>query len=194
MLVVRVADTAAGGSTISNTAQATTTTDDTNSLNNSASATTQVQQPTAATGLTITLVSRHAKYKNEFGLFIVDDAQGRIGNLLPGDSGYARAAVSRTKIVFGANTKIRTTANLTLPPGGHFGMYLVQNSTSSKLLRKNPENRLGRGPLMFFSFAAANPDGFNHVRSSGTRYNFEDMTSGGDRDFDDLVIDIRPRR
>jgi uncharacterized repeat protein (TIGR01451 family)/CSLREA domain-containing protein len=80
-LVVRVDSAASGGTIISNTAQATTTTADTNLANNSATATTQVQQPTAATGLTITLVSRQAKYKNEFGLFIVDDAQGRIGNL-----------------------------------------------------------------------------------------------------------------
>jgi uncharacterized repeat protein (TIGR01451 family) len=193
-LVVHVDSAASGGTTISNTAQATTTTADTNLANNSATATTQVQQPTAATGLTITLVSRQAKYRNEFGLFIVDDAAGRIGNLLPGDAGYARAAISRTKIVFKANTKVGTKANLTLPPGAFFGMYLIQNSTSAKFLRTNPENRLGRTPLMFFSFAAANPDGFDHVRRSGTRYAFEDMTRGGDRDFNDLVVDIRPRQ
>jgi len=73
-------------------------------------------------------------------------------------------------------------------------MYLVQNSTSAKLLRTNPENRLGRAPLMFLTFAAANPDGIDHLRRSGARYAFEDMTGGGNRDFNDLVVDIRPRR
>jgi hypothetical protein len=73
-------------------------------------------------------------------------------------------------------------------------MYLIQNATKAKFLARNPENRLGKGPLAFFSFQAANPDGFEHVRRvSSTRLGFEDMTNGGDKDYNDLIVDIRPQ-
>ena len=143
------------------------------------------------TTLTVTLLSRDAKYKNEFGLFLVDDAAGRIGNVMPGDLGYARAALSRTKAVFISNDRAGAKRTVTLPAGGFYGMYLIQNATHSTFLARNPENRLGRGPLMFFSFAAANPDRIAHVRRTSTRYAFEDVTFGGDRDFNDLVVEIR---
>ena len=190
-LVVQVGS----GTSIFNTAEVAAATSDPNPANNSASSTTLVQQqPTVATRLTVTLTARQARYQNEFGIFFADDASGRIGNIQPGDPGYARAALSRRQLVFHAKTRIGTKRNLNAPAGAHLGMYLIQNSSSAKFLLRNPENRLGSGPLIFFSFALANPDGFDHVRRpSSTRFAFEDMTFGGDRDFNDLVVDIRPQ-
>ena len=191
-LVVQVGSGVVGGTTLSNSAEVTAATVDTNPANNSGTATTQVEQPAAASTLTIKLVSRQAKYKNEFGLYTVDDASGRIGTLRPGDPGYARAALARTKLVFTAQTKIGTQRTLQLTAGSFYGMYLIQNSTRAKFLARNPENRLGKGPLAFFSFAAANPDGFDHIRRpTSTTFAFEDLTNGGDKDFNDLIIDIR---
>jgi uncharacterized repeat protein (TIGR01451 family)/CSLREA domain-containing protein len=193
-LVVRIGSTVPGGTIVTNTAQASTATADTNLANNSAPAIVQVEKPVTATGLTITLVGRQAKYRNEFGLYIVDDASGRIGNLRPGDAGYARAALSRAKVVFAANTKIGTTRTVQLPEGSFYGLYLIQNANTAQFLARNPSNRLGLKPLMFFSFRAANPDGLEHVRRlSVTRFGFEDLTFGGDRDFNDLIVDIRPQ-
>src|SRR5262249_35278218 len=37
---------------------------------------------------------RDADFDNELGLFLVDDASGRLGTLSPGDPGYARAALT----------------------------------------------------------------------------------------------------
>src|SRR5262249_23755927 len=42
---------------------------------------------------TFTLTRRRADYRNEVGLFLVDDAAGRVGPLSPGDPGYAAAAL-----------------------------------------------------------------------------------------------------
>jgi hypothetical protein len=142
--------------------------------------------------LTITLVARQATYKNEFGLYFVDDASGRIGTLRPGDSGYARAAIGRTKAVFTSTDKIGTKHIVNLPAGTFYGLYLVQNATRAEFLARNPLNRPGNKPLMFFSFTAANPDGFQHLRQpSAMRFAFEDQTGGGDRDFNDSIVEIR---
>jgi VCBS repeat-containing protein len=50
-------------------------------------------------------------------------------------------------------------------------------------------------PLAFFSFQAANPDGFDHLQASFTgngggqlTLKWEDLTGGGDQDFDDTVF------
>jgi hypothetical protein len=47
----------------------------------------------------------------------------------------------------------------------------------------------------FFEFDAANPDGISHVRRSGPdTFAFEDLLGGGDRDFNDAVVQIGFRR
>jgi hypothetical protein len=66
---------------------------------------------------------------------------------------------------------------------------------------KNSTNALGKTPQAFFSFKAANPDGFDHLRASFAEdahsngqgngkltLKWEGQTSGGDKDFDDWVI------
>ena len=57
----------------------------------------------------------------------------------------------------------------------------------------------GRKPVAFFALPGANPDHTNHVRIKrlgGGRYRvaFEDMTGGGDRDFNDAVIEVNIAR
>src|SRR5262245_23350265 len=42
---------------------------------------------------TFKLSKRQALYRSEIGIFLVDDASGRIGALTPGDNGYAAAAL-----------------------------------------------------------------------------------------------------
>ncbi|MGL6073356.1 MAG: FG-GAP-like repeat-containing protein [Fimbriiglobus sp.] len=78
-----------------------------------------------------------------------------------------------------------------MPAGSFFGFYLVQNASASDWRAANPTNALGSGPLAFFSFAAANPDGFAHMLRPGrNRYAFEDQTGGGDQDFNDVSVEV----
>ncbi len=136
--------------------------------------------------LTFTLVGRSAAYHNELGLLLVDDASGRIGILQPGDSGYAAAALARRQVIFSRTDRAGTVRRLSLPAGGFFVLYLVQNGTSRDAVSRNiaPTRR----PQVFFSVKAANADRFDHVRWFAKRlFGFEDLTGGGDRDFNDLV-------
>jgi hypothetical protein len=145
--------------------------------------------------LTFRLLSRHAAFRNEVGLFVVDDASGRIGTLQPGDPGYAAAALTRGRVIFGRNASPGALRRLRFPAGVHLGFYLVQHGARAQVLARNPGNALRRQPRVFFSIAAANPDGVAHVRWLGRkRLGFEDLVGGGDRDFNDLVMRFAARR
>ncbi len=142
----------------------------------------------------IQLVSRDATFRNEFGLFRVDNAQGKIGTLTPDNPKYKVAALSldRRLATFSADAQELT---VNLKAGEWMGMYLIQNNTAENFLKLNPENSVTKRPLAFFSFTAANPDLLRHVGSNvieqGVRLSWEDRESGADMDFNDLVIDIK---
>ena len=69
--------------------------------------------------------------------------------------------------------------------GDYVALYLIQEGASTDVLSPGP----GGAPAVFFSFPVANVDGFDHYRyldfiSAGA----EDLTSGGDLDFNDGVV------
>ncbi len=142
---------------------------------------------------TFTVTGVDTGYANEFGVFAVDDATGRIGALLPGDAGYTAAAMSEAgqRVVFANGPTAGKTATLDVPGGSYLGLYLVQNSTTASFKSNNPDDLLRQRPFVFFLFAAANPDRFDHVRETATnQYDFEDLFAGGDRDFNDLEVRV----
>ncbi len=139
---------------------------------------------------TFSVVSREAAFKNEVGMFVTDDASGRLGSLSPGDSGYANAALSSAtrRVLFTGDQGAGATATADLPGGGFVGFYIVVNGTTDQALAQNPPG----GPTVFFSFPAANPDNFDHLRwLSATDFAFEDLLGGGDQDFNDVVVRIQ---
>ena len=138
---------------------------------------------------------RDAAYNNEVGIFRVDDASGRIGTLRPGDDGYAQAALAdgQAQVIFTSGKGTGAKHDLTLEGGGLYAFYIIQNDTTAHFLASNPQNRLDRGPVAFFSTATANPDGYDHMHATaqstgGVTLAWEDMTQGGDRDFNDVVV------
>ncbi|MEM6613376.1 MAG: Calx-beta domain-containing protein, partial [Cyanobacteria bacterium P01_C01_bin.72] len=147
------------------------------------------------TQVTLSVLQRQAAYRNEVGLYRVDDATGRIGSLSPGDDGYAAAALAgerRIATLDHGNTKITAEIGSEV----FVGSYLVQNNNSQRLLQRNPANRLNKRPLVFFSFTNANPDGFDHLQSTvadngSLEMAWEDLTGGGDRDFSDSVLKMQ---
>lgn len=141
--------------------------------------------------LTVQWLGRDAHFNNEMGFFLVDDAEGRIGNLMPGDVGYAAAALnnSRRQVVFCQGQSSASTNQFLLPSEKYLGWYLIQNATTDQFLCQNPLNQKGHGPLAFFSYPGANPDGLSHVHyRNGNEMVWEDQTGGGDRDYNDLIF------
>jgi len=143
-------------------------------------------------------LGRSAGFRNEIGVFRVEDAEGRVAGLLPGDPGYAQAAVRAAQLVFGSRTPSGATQQLVFSGGDRLAFVLIQNGTMARFLERNPQNVSGAGPLAFFSLAAANPDSFDHLRIThlpdGTvLYAWEDQTGGGDQDFNDVIFRVGSR-
>ena len=149
-------------------------------------------------GQTVTVTFRYAgrsaHYRNELAIYPVDDSTGRIGNLKPGDRGYAAAALTSPgrQLIFTQKQGTGAVKEVTLPSGAEYGFILVQNSSLSRLLTHNPKVSAKLRPYAFFSFSSANVDHTGHVRrSSNGLYDFEDQTGGGDRDFNDLILRVK---
>jgi cyclophilin family peptidyl-prolyl cis-trans isomerase len=156
-------------------------------------------QGTTAEALTFKYVAKLTDYMDEVGFFQVDDTTGKIGTLSPGDPGYAQAAISSAtkQVLFTPSQTTGATDTISLTPGKLLGFYLIQHDTSANFLANNPtDSTTGNGPLAFFSLPAANPDSFDHLHSTAdsvlgaVQYRWEDMTGGGDKDFNDAVFSV----
>jgi hypothetical protein len=130
-----------------------------------------------------------ASYDNSIGFYRVDDLSGKIGTLNPGDAGYAKAAIGRSANNF--NPKKGNT--VTTVSGGIFAPYLIANGTAESFLAKNPTNQGNKNlPNAYFGYIGANPDQVEHMRLLGdNKFGFEDIFGGGDRDFNDAVMQMR---
>ena len=164
---------------------------------------------------------REAGYGNDLKLLIVDDSEGRIGNLAPGDEGYIDAAKERLDLYSfldspNCQSKARPNNQYTLPipewnvywlPGGtKFSMVLVQQKYDTTY-PEDPDESNG-WPYHWFFFSEANLDEYQHFtppqRDTGfcKRFSVEDLSEkiglypnpGGfdnDADFNDVRFDIR---
>ena len=143
---------------------------------------------------------RDARFNNELGVIRVDDAEGSIGGIRPGDPRYLRtaAAADRMKVVFRSGESAGISREIALRGGERFLVYLVQDRSTGMALARNPEDRPGRSPHVFYADPAANPDRFDHLRAGGRDGRlllaWEDLLGGGDRDFNDMVLTIRAIR
>ncbi len=155
----------------------------------------------AARNVSFNFNARQALYRSEVGVYVADDSTGRVGNLSPGDDGYAQAALQRASTLFIKGVAVGANQVISLTGGQVLGFYLVQSGTKAEALALNPTNRgpglLGiGGPVTFFSFDDANPDGVRHVQVVGdpisghAEYRWEDLYGGGDLDYNDFVFSV----
>jgi pimeloyl-ACP methyl ester carboxylesterase len=134
-----------------------------------------------------TSIRSDASYNNSIGLYRVDDATGRIGTLNPSDAGYAAAALRQAVLTL---NKTQTTAQQQLSGGAIYATFIVANGTVQDFLTQNATNAGGENvPHAYFDYVAANPDRVDHVRLLGdNKFGFEDFLGGGDRDYNDAVV------
>jgi len=144
-------------------------------------------------------VFREASFGNELCVFRVDDPSGAVDGLQPGTPGYLAAALKRTTIVFPSGSTANTPdASVPVNGGDLLVFFLVQGDTLANLRARNPGNARDGQPVAFFSLDPLNPDqadhfvGFENRVRRYTQFGFEDLTGGGDRDFDDVVYNVDP--
>ncbi len=136
-----------------------------------------------------TEVSAQASYHNYAGLYRVDDASGKIGNLNPGDPGYMTAALQRSKEVNrGVELDRDGIAAKNLDGGYIYAPFVVADGTVDQVLTSlDPKT----APRVYFNYVAANADGFDHIKSLGAnKFGFEDTWGGGDKDYNDLIFKV----
>ncbi len=134
------------------------------------------------------VVNSEAAFDNFVGLYIVDDEQGRVNGLAPGQAGYAQAALQRRVVELNEDT---VNLAVQLSGGTLFAPYIIADATPEEFLAQNPNNVQGQGPLAYFAYLGANPDGVDHVRLLGDNsFGFEDLFGGGDKDFNDMVLEV----
>ncbi|MEC4802854.1 MAG: choice-of-anchor D domain-containing protein [Jaaginema sp. PMC 1079.18] len=125
-------------------------------------------------------VNSDAAYDNSFGFYAVDNENGTINGLNPGDVGYAEAAVAN-----------RIDPATGMPGGKILAPFLIANGSAEQFLSQNPKNQAADSPMAYFAFLGANPDQKDHVRLLGDNtIGFEDWYGGGDQDFNDMVVKV----
>jgi Domain of unknown function (DUF4114) len=139
-----------------------------------------------------------AAYTNNIGFYQVTDAlTGAIqlanGTILkPSDANYAAEAIRSA--VIQAN-KVDSKLGLDVPGGGIYAPVVVAQGSLTDFINKNPTNG-GDGSAIhaYFNYLGANPDKFDHFKLTGPNtFAVEDQFGGGDRDFNDLVINTNFR-
>ncbi|WP_375443160.1 DUF4114 domain-containing protein, partial [uncultured Nostoc sp.] len=139
-------------------------------------------------------VYREASYNNYVGFYQVTDANGGIdtngdgiADVLTGQAGYIQAAV-RGKIAgidLSVSNQGSATYTGTFQPGAIFAPFIIVNGRPDALLDNNSNN----DPAVYFPFLGANSDKSDHIRLlANNTFGFEDLPSGGDRDFNDVII------
>ncbi len=117
----------------------------------------------------------------------VDDYTGSIGNLKPGQAGYAEAAAARTYTTSASGTSLQ---------GGGYGNYaqgqLLGVDAGDLIAMKLTNQSTGN---TYWAFADANEkvqgEGVGHLWNYGhNTWGWEDQYAGGDRDFNDLTVQL----
>jgi hypothetical protein len=120
-------------------------------------------------------------------LYRVDDFDGTIAGLRPGDPGYQAAAQARAYSTTAGGTEIAG------PGYGNYAQVLVQDVDAGDLIAMQLTN-VTRGSV-FWAFAQANEvvDGqpVGHLWNYGLdTWGWEDTPGAGDRDYNDLIVGL----
>jgi hypothetical protein len=128
-------------------------------------------------------ISGDAFYRNTVGFYQVDDLDGKINGLQYGDSGYSTAALQKVVI---SGTKGDNLA-VQLDGGSILAPFLIANNSITNVLA-------GATAPVYFGSVIGNSDKVDHIRLLGdNKFAFEDLFGGGDKDFNDVILQISAR-
>ena len=133
----------------------------------------------------IVRVRQNGVYDQHLTLYRVDDLNGHIGGLAPGDAGYAAAAAGRAYSVLGGGTVIDG------PGYGQFSQTQITNVDQGDYIAFS----LTSHGQTYWGFSGGNEvvngQPVTHLWSYGANtFGFEDTYGGGDRDFNDLLVQV----
>ncbi|MTJ08366.1 choice-of-anchor I family protein [Anabaena sp. UHCC 0204] len=144
--------------------------------------------------LKVTLTESNANFVNEFGVFIVDNAEGKIDGIYPGQAGYDEAAFARIKVqgqvILSAISNRPNGFNISnisrlleFNSSQHVKFYLVQNNTTDVFRTSTSTN-------INILFADVSTQTITNLGDDGFTLAWKDG-SGRNADFKDLVVEIK---
>jgi myo-inositol-hexaphosphate 3-phosphohydrolase len=141
--------------------------------------------------LSISVTGSNSTQVNELGVFLVDDATGKINGIAPGAAGYTQAALDRGKVILSALANIPNGFNssdlsrlLEFNSGENIRFFLVKNSTIDAV-------RAGVTPTADILFSSASTQKVTSLSDGGFSLAWEDASGRSVSDFQDLVVKIQ---
>ena len=127
----------------------------------------------------------------------MDDVTGSVNGIKPGDTGYAKAALSKVVdnfIVRVGGSSNSAASDVIVSGGKIYSPFVIANGGNfsgnlqaaiNAFFAANPNNSPATAqnyttlPVAYFSFGVANPDGAAHLRSfRNNTFGFEDLPAG----------------
>ncbi len=134
-------------------------------------------------------ISREASLDSTVGFYQVNpdgSVNDAFGNAItPGEEGYLEAAIAnRLDLNFDLADGEQIEVTVEISGGMTIAPFMVVDGDLEQVIDGNSD----LDTEVYFAFAAANSDNFDHLHSSDNRLSFEDLPNGGDLDFNDMVI------
>jgi hypothetical protein len=93
----------------------------------------------------------------------------------------------RTNIALSVENQSTVTQVSQLQGGLIYAPFLIQDGSFALL----EDNDLGNDPQVFFPYLGVNSDKVDHLRLLGNNlFGFEDLTGGGDLDYNDVIVKV----
>ncbi|AFW96022.1 hypothetical protein ANA_C13352 [Anabaena sp. 90] len=140
--------------------------------------------------LQVTPAGRNSNLVNELGVFTVDDAQGKINGIAPGETGYTQAALNKSKVIFSTIANVpngfdinNLTSLIEFESGNNLRFLLVKNGTVDSVQNGiTPTSDILFSDLSRQKITDLGTDGFSLAWKDGSNNN---------TDFKDLVVNIK---
>ncbi|BCL37973.1 phytase [Nostoc sp. MS1] len=137
--------------------------------------------------LQVDLTGRTTNRTNELGVFTVDDAQGRINGIAPGQAGYTQAALARAKTIFSVLNRglnnVNVSRSLEFDSGDRLRFFVVKDGTTDGVLA-------GNIPLANVVFASNTTQKVTDLGNDNFSLAWEIQPNNG-QNFQDLVVKIQ---
>jgi hypothetical protein len=138
-----------------------------------------------------------AAYNNNIGFYAVEDSIGTIKlangeTRKPGDADYAVEAIKNALANSGLQAgKTDRKLGQDITGGRIYAPVVVSQGSLSDFITANPKNIGGGSNNAYFNYVLGNSDKQDHFRLIGDNtFGVEDQLGGGDRDFNDLVVNV----
>ncbi len=142
-----------------------------------------------------------AAYTNNIGFYAVEDSIGTIKlangeTRKPGDADYAVEAIKNALANSGLQAgKTESKLDQNIAGGRIYAPVVVSQGSLSDFITANPKNIGGSSNNAYFNYVLGNSDKKDHFRLIGDNtFGVEDQLGGGDRDFNDLVVNVNVKQ